>query len=324
MPDAPTQPAPRLLTIGAAQLGPVARDEPREHVVERMLALLAQAAERRVELIVFPELALTTFFPRWWVDDRRDADHWFETEMPGPATKPLFDEAARLGIGMCLGYAELTPPDESGESHHYNTQLLVDPTGGLIGKYRKVHIPGHADHQPWRQFQHLERYFFEEGPDGFPVWRAFGGIVGMMICNDRRWPETYRVMGLQGVELILCGYNTPIHYAPDPSQDILQGFHNSLVMQAGAYQNGTWVVGVAKGGNEEGVESLAQSCIIAPSGQIVAQALTTGDELVVATADLDWCRRYKGTLFDFATYRRPEVYGRITSQKGVVEPPAAG
>ena len=80
-------------------------------------------------------------------------------------------------------------------------------------------------------------------------------------------------MGLQGVELILCGYNTPIHYAPDPSQDILQGFHNALVMQSGAYQNGTWVVGVAKGGVEEGVDSLAESCIIAPSGQIVAQAL---------------------------------------------------
>ena len=112
-----------------------------------------------------------------------------------------------------------------------------------------------------------------------------------MICNDRRWPETYRVMGLQGVELILCGYNTPIHYAPDPSQDILQGFHNALVMQAGAYQNGTWVVGVAKGGVEEGVDSLAQSCIVAPSGQIVAQALTDGRRAGVARCDLDWCRR---------------------------------
>ena len=126
------------------------------------------------------------------------------------------------------------------------------------------------------------------------MWRAFGGLVGMMICNDRRWPESYRVMGLQGVELILCGYNTPIHYVPDPSQDILQGFHNALVMQAGAYQNGTWVVGVAKGGVEEGVDSLAQSMIVAPSGQIVAQAYTAGDELVVARCDLDWCARYTG------------------------------
>ena len=140
------------------------------------------------------------------------------------------------------------------------------------------------------------------------------GLIGMMICNDRRWPESYRVMGLQGVEMILCGYNTPIHYVPDPSQDILQGFHNALVMQSGAYQNGTWVVGVAKGGVEEGVDSLAQSMIVAPSGQIVAQALTTDDELVVARCDLDWCKRYKDTLFDFDRYRRPEVYRRITSQ----------
>ncbi len=151
--------------------------------------------------------------------------------------------------------------------------MLVGPDGREIARYRKVHLPGHEEHEPWRPFQHLERRYFEPGDEGFGVWRAFGGIVGMMICNDRRWPETYRVMGLQGVELILCGYNTPIHYAPDPSQDILQGFHNALVMQAGAYQNGTWVVGVAKGGVEEGVEALAQSCIIAPSGQIVAQAL---------------------------------------------------
>ena len=87
-------------------------------------------------------------------------------------------------------------------------------------------------------------------------------------------------------------------------------------MQSGAYQNGTWVVGVAKGGVEEGVDSLAQSMIVAPSGQIVAQALTAGDELVVARCDLDWCARYQGTVFDFDRYRRPEVYTRITTQRG--------
>jgi predicted amidohydrolase len=193
----------------------------------------------------------------------------------------------------------------------------VERDGRVVATFRKVHIPGHETNEPWRPFQHLERFYFEPGPHGFGVWRAFDGLVGMMICNDRRWPESYRVMGLQGVELILCGYNTPIHYAPDPSQDILQGFHNALVMQSGAYQNGTWVVGAAKAGVEEGVDALAQSCIVAPSGQIVAQAFTTGDELVVARCDLDWCKRYKDTLFDFERYRRPEVYGRITSQRGV-------
>jgi predicted amidohydrolase len=150
------------------------------------------------------------------------------------------------------------------------------------------------------------------------VWEAFGGRIGIATCNDRRWPETYREMGLQGVEMILIGYNTPIHYPPDPAQDRLQGFQSHLVMQAGAYQNSTWVVGAAKGGTEEGVALLAESSIIAPSGEIVAQAETEGDELVLAEADLDECTRYKDTVFDFDRYRRPEMYSRITAQKGVV------
>jgi N-carbamoyl-D-amino-acid hydrolase len=307
---------PRTVTVGAAQLGPIGRHDSREAVVDRLLALLHQAAGSGCDLVVYPELALTTFFPRWYVEDPAELAEFYETEMPGPATKPLFDEARRLGIGFCLGYAELTP-----DGHRYNTMILVERDGREVARYRKVHIPGHEDHEPWRRFQHLERRYFEESPEGFGVWRAYDGLLGMMICNDRRWPETYRVMGLQGVELILCGYNTPLHYAPDPTQDILQGFHNNLVLQAGAYQNGTWVVAVAKGGVEEGVDSLAQSCIVAPSGQIVAQAYTTGDELLVARCDLDWCARYKQTLFDFERYRRPDVYGSITGQKGVVPPP---
>ncbi len=262
----------RNITIGAAQLGPIQKSHSREEVVVRLIALLRQAHGAGCDVVVFPELALTTFFPRWFVDDITEADHWYETEMPSAATQPLFDEAKKLGIGFCLGYAELTS-----DGHRFNTQVLVEKDGTIVAKYRKVHIPGHEHNEPDRPFQHAERYYFEPSNEGFGVWSAFGARVGMMICNDRRWPETYRVMGLQGVELILCGYNTPIHYVPDPSQDILQGFHNALVMQSGAYQNGTWVVGVAKGGVEEGVDSLGQSMIVAPSGQIVAQALTTDD-----------------------------------------------
>ncbi|MFM9083085.1 MAG: N-carbamoyl-D-amino-acid hydrolase [Actinomycetota bacterium] len=305
----------RIVTVGAAQMGPIQRDHSRTDAVARLLDLMREAASRRCDLVVFPELALTTFFPRWFVEDISEADHWYETQMPSPETRPLFEESARLGIGFCLGFAELTP-----DGRRFNTQVLVDKTGREIARYRKVHIPGHEHHEPDRPFQHAERYYFEPSMDGFGVWNAFGGRMGMMICNDRRWPESYRVMGLQGVEMILCGYNTPIHYVPDPSQDILQGFHNALVMQSGAYQNGTWVVGVAKGGIEEGVDSLGQSMIVAPSGQIVAQALTTDDELITASCDLNWCKRYTATLFDFDRYRRPEVYGIITSQRGVTLP----
>ena len=303
----------RLIKVAAAQLGPVQRQDDRTSVVQRLIALLREAHSHKAELVVFPELALTTFFPRWFVEDISTADHWYETQMPSAITRPLFDEAKKLAIGFCLGYAELTSQGE-----RFNTQILVERDGSIVAKYRKVHIPGHEHHEPDRPFQHAERYYFKPSDEGFGVWKAFGGRIGMMICNDRRWPESYRVMGLQGVELILCGYNTPLQYVPDPTQDPLQSFHNALVMQSGAYQNGTFVVGVAKGGIEEGVDSLADSSIIAPSGEILAKTSTTGDEVVTAVCDLDWCNNYKNTLFDFNRYRRPEVYGRITSQRGSI------
>jgi predicted amidohydrolase len=198
-----------VVTVGAAQLGPIARGEGRGEVVKRLVALLHEAKGRGCDLVVFPELALTTFFPRWAMTDQVQIDAFFEREIPGPETQPLFDEAYRLGLAFCLGYAELA--EEAGVTRRYNTAILVDRDGHLVGKYRKIHLPGHAEFEPWRPFQHLEKRYFDVGDLGFGVWRVLGGLVGMCICNDRRWPETYRVMGLQGVEMVLLGYNTPVH-----------------------------------------------------------------------------------------------------------------
>ncbi len=97
----------RNVIVGGAQLGPIAREESRQSVVARMLELMREAGERGCDLVVYPELALTSFFPRWWIEDPDELDAWFEREMPGAATRPLFEEAARLGIGFYMGYAEL-------------------------------------------------------------------------------------------------------------------------------------------------------------------------------------------------------------------------
>ena len=193
-----------MLRIGGAQMGPIHKADSRQVAVGRMLDLLEQAKAQRCDLVVYPELALTTFFPRWYVTDRAEVDAWFEREMPNAATRPLLEKATAYRIGLSFGYAELAP-----DGHHFNTSILVDREGKIVGKYRKVHLPGHAEFDPQRAFQHLEKRYFEPGDLGFPVWRTMGGIIGMCICNDRRWPETYRVMGLQGVELIVLGYNTP-------------------------------------------------------------------------------------------------------------------
>jgi len=310
----------RIITVGACQLGPIQRSDNRKAVVERLMALLRQAGEHGCNLVVFPELALTTFFPRWWMTDQAEIDQFFEQEMPSNETAPLFNEAQRLGIGFYLGFAEI---ERRGKAvHRFNTSILVDRGGKIVGKYRKIHLPGHAEHEPWRAFQHLEKRYFEVGDLGWGVWPSMGGNVGMAICNDRRWPETYRVMGLQDVEMVLLGYNTPRHNTPAPDHDRLSEFHNQLSMQGGAYANATWVVGVAKCGVEEGCEMIGGSSIIASSGVVVAQALTQADELIVARCDLDLGKTYKRSTFNFAVHRQPDQYRLIVERKGAI-PPAA-
>jgi predicted amidohydrolase len=307
----------RVIRVGAAQMGPIQKAESRPAVVRRMLDLLEQAKSEKCDLVVYPELTLTTFFPRWYMEDQAEVDAWFERDLPNAQTRPLFDKAAEYSMAFCFGYAELTP-----DGRHFNTSVLVDRDARIVGKYRKVHLPGHVEFDETRAFQHLEKRYFEPGDLGFPVWRMLGGIFGMCICNDRRWPETYRVMGLQGVEVIVLGYNTPsVNSQRSDEGPVKRHFHNRLSVQAGAYQNSTWVVAVAKGGSEDGYPMIAGSIIVNPEGEIVAQAKTEDDELIVHDCDLDATLFGKQTIFDFSRHRRVEHYGRITSQTGIIPPP---
>jgi predicted amidohydrolase len=303
----------RIVNVALGQLGPIQRSDSRTAVVRRLCALMREAHRLGAHVIVYPELALTTFFPRWYLEDPAEIRSYFERSMPSAETQPLFDLAKELGVGFYLGYAELA--EEAGQLTQYNTAILVDRTGRIIGKYRKIHVPGHFEHEPWRKFQHLEKRYFTPGAS-FDVHHAFGGTVGMALCNDRRWAETYRVMALQGAEMIFIGYNTPVHNAPAPQHDDLSLFHNQLSVQAGAYQNGCWVASVAKGGIEEGVDSIAGSLLVAPSGEVVARCTTRDDEVVLGRCDLDFCAVYKRTTFNFDLHRHPECYGLIVQKKG--------
>jgi len=309
----------RILKVAAAQLGPIQRADTRADVVKRLVAMLREAHASGSTLVVFPELALTTFFPRYFMENQSEIDSYFETAMPNEATQPLFDEAKRLGIGFHLGYAELT--EEGGATRRFNTAILVGPDGNILGKYRKIHLPGHAEHLPGKPYQHLEKRYFDVGNLGFNVWRAFGGIIGVCICNDRRWPETFRVFGLQGVEMVVLGYNTPdsnIYHQQPVHQKM---FHHRLTIQAGAYQNGTWVVATAKAGSEDGHGLIGGTAIVAPTGEIVVQAASDDDEVITYNCDLDVGKDIKENIFNFEQHRRIEHYGLITSQTGVVPPP---
>jgi len=308
----------RRLKVSSAQLGPIHRADSRASVVKRMVEMLKEADSRGSKFVVFPELALTTFFPRYWMDDQNEVDRYFENQMPSPETLPLFELAREKGIGFYIGYAEMS--EEEGGHHRFNTSILVGPDGRLIGKYRKVHLPGNDDHRPNVPYQHLEKKYFEVGNLGFNVWKMFKEevIVGQCICNDRRWPETFRVMGLKGAEMVVLGYNTPSDnvYAPH-EPPYLRVFHHMLSLQAAAYQNGIWVVATAKAGKEDGYWLHGGSVIVAPTGEVVAKGTTEEDEVISYDCDLALGEYIRNTTFNFARHRRPEHYKLISERAGV-------
>jgi len=305
----------RRLGFAVAQLGPIQKAESRASAVARLFEMLKEAKSRGAAYVVFPELALTTFFPRYWMSEEEAKELYFEKSMPSAETQVLFDYAAEHGIGFYLGYAELTP-----EGRCFNTAILVNRKGKIIGRYRKIHLPGHSDHQPQAPFQHLEKKFFEVGNEGFHVFNTDEAKIGLCICNDRRWPETYRVLTLQSAEIVMLGYNTPsvnLHWNEPPH---LRMFHHLLCLQASAYQNSVWVMAAAKCGSEDGHHLFGGSAIVSPTGEIVAQAQSEEDEVIFVNADLAIGEPFRKFQFNYAKHRRPEHYNMIVERVGAGEP----
>ncbi|EXJ93955.1 hypothetical protein A1O1_02348 [Capronia coronata CBS 617.96] len=353
----PPSAGPRKVIVAGAQLGPVHVYTPLSETIERMIKLMDDGHQKQAKLIVYPEIAPVTFFPRHILEGD-ELEQYFDREVDGdpaksPNLKPLFDRAREYKMDMYLGYAECT-----GDDHvHYNTAVYYSgQVDRVISKYRKVHLPGtfepYASKDATNQ---LEKRYFKPGNLGFQAFRApdlipgavtqksgtkpnepdtlgkGDPIMGMLICNDRRWPEAWREYGLQGVEVVLCGYNTTA-WSPDllgTSEKISTRekakeealFHNKLCVAYNSYANACFSINVAKCGVEDGKYPLiGGSCIVDCDGAVVVEASTEEDELIVAEIDLAMCRRGKEKVFAFERHRRIEHYGRIATQTGVVEP----
>ncbi|CCF33494.1 carbon-nitrogen hydrolase [Colletotrichum higginsianum] len=335
--------ASRTLKVAAAQMGTTNYTDARSKTLDRMLALLDDAAAKGAQLVLFPETAFTTFFPRHLINDPVELDSFFEHGdiVTQPQTKPLFDKATERGTDIAVGFAEKTDDGETFNSCVY----FHAKSGSILSKYRKIHLPG--DFEPFADpnaTNQLEKRYFKPGDLGFNAFRVpdlvpssperGDPIFGMMICNDRRWAESWRVLGLQGVEVVLCGYNTA-GFAPhlwgssadmDPDEARSKAlFHHKLVMQAHSYTNACFSISAARCGLDDGkYDLIGGSCITGPEGELIAEASTTEDEVVYAEINLDACRPGKERTFDFARHRRVEHYSCITEQTGVVEPPKLG
>jgi predicted amidohydrolase len=228
---------PRLLTVAAAQMGPVkSLSTPRPETLDRMLKLLEKASEKNVKLLVYPELAFTTFFASYMIKDPQELAEFFEQASPSdpyafvdsPNIKPLIDRTNELGIDLYFGFGERWI--DNAKTTDFNTAVYYSASQRkCLAKYRKVHLPGRQEPLTTPGFaQQLEKRYFTVGDLGFQAFRAPGlvegvltakdvgaaaaskgnqgkgdTIIGMLLCNDRRWAEAWRCYGLQGVELLL-------------------------------------------------------------------------------------------------------------------------
>ncbi|CAO2657166.1 Nn.00g032920.m01.CDS01 [Neocucurbitaria sp. VM-36] len=331
---------PRVIRIAAAQVGAIHRSDTRQDTLARLVCLLDEASTKGAQVVLFPECTFTTFFPRYFFTDEAELESYFEhgDVVTSAKTKPLFDRAKELGVDVCIGFAEAT---EEGE--HYNTCVYYHAkSGSILSKYRKIHLPGDVEPFPEPDaVNQLEKRYFKPGNLGFKAFRVAElhnatlergePIFGMIICNDRRWAEAWRCLGLQGVEVVFAGFNTP-GFAPqmwgasvdqDPQEARAEAiFHHKLVMQAHSYTNACFSVSAARCGLDDGKYDLVGgSTIVGPNGKILAESKTEQDEIIIADCDLDLCLPGKTRTFDFGRHRRIEHYGILASQTGVIEPP---
>jgi predicted amidohydrolase len=293
--------------------------------MKRLIALLNSSVEQGAQLVVFPETTFTTFFPRYLFDNDEEMESYFEQDNGGDSiadsknVKPLFDRAKELRVDIWVGYGERTS-----EGRHFNSAVYFSGRlSKVLSKYRKVHVPGYKELPFPGAEVHLEKRYFEFGDLGFQAFRApnlvsnsekagtseqdTSGkgdvILGSLICNDRRWSEGWRAYGLQGVELVMVGFNTngkadDIYRPPKPIslEDARKEalFHHRLVMQANSYANSCFSISAGRCGMDDGhFDLIGGSSIVDSDGHIIAEAKTTDDEVVLATIDLNECQRGK-------------------------------
>lgn len=267
-----------------------------DDTLRRMEQLVQSAAEQEVQIACFPELVLSGYFPRS-KPDKCHQKYFLEDH----------DEPLQSIIAMALNYkvALIIPYAEREGSNYYNTALVVNRDGIMIGKYRKMHLPLDQPDATGRVRNYEPRHF-SPGNLGFPVFEIEGLKFGIQICFDRHLPEGFRCLALAGAQLVFLPTNSPSY----GRRDRLQQWRQLLAVRA--YENGVYLIAAAKAGMEENESYLGGSAMISPRGEILAEAQGEDDELVVATIDLTKLKEARTDL-PFHLARRPGMYKIINN-----------
>ncbi|MDI2098651.1 carbon-nitrogen hydrolase family protein [Ruicaihuangia caeni] len=267
---------------------------------DKMVALTKEAAAGGADLVMFHELATTDYF---CYDDEESKHFALAEPVPGPSTDALLEAARSTGVAVLL------PLYEVDAATRYNTVVYLDPERGILGKYRKTHIPvlGATNGQKGAN----EGFYFDAGDTGFVLPGPIAGLsTGSAICYDRHFPESGRAYAMQGAHLL---------FVPTAS------YRDSIIkeiwkaeLQTFAFQNSIYVAGVNKigpvlgDGVKPGSRYPGGSVIFSPEGRVLAEC-GDGEEIAYADVDAEHCERVRAGAMNFLNARQPQHYGLLVS-----------
>jgi N-carbamoylputrescine amidase len=271
--------------IACVQMEPTVGDTAAN--VAKSLTMIETAAGQGAQVIVLPELANSGYV----FSSRAEAFALAEPVPDGPTTTAWIAAAARHAVTLVAGIAE-----RSGD-RLYNSAVVIGPSG-YIGTFRKVHL--------WNE----ENLYFEPGDLGFPVFDTPFGRIGVMICYDGWFPEGYRLLALQGADLVCI----PTNWVPIPGQDPKREAMANILCMAAAHCNSVVVAAADRVGTERGQPFLGQSLIVSHTGWPVAgPASARHEEIIMADVDLSDARRKRNwnAFNQVLRDRRKDVYDEM-------------
>jgi predicted amidohydrolase len=268
----------------------------KKQIVKRLTALVKEAADQGVHIACTTELCLTPFFCRQLI---RNNDYLFDT-LPSALTDPLVKETSKNNMALILAYGERDG------IKRYNSALVFDTDGTVLGKYRKVHIPAYFPSNLPGGTGSYERLYFTPGDLEFPAFdiRTLEARIGVQICYDRMFPEGYRILGLKGVDIVF----NPTNYATYGQEYRIQVW--GRLVQSRAYENGMFVCIPNKAGVDGDRENVGRSLVISPRGDILKTGSADKEEVVAQEIDLEEAEEGRRRI-PYWRDRRPDTYGAL-------------
>ena len=282
-----------IVKVGLVQMS---CDQKPEANLKKAIARIGDAAKKGAQIICLQELFRSQYFCQ-----TEDIELFKLAEtIPGPTTDALGKVARQKKVVILASLFE-----KRAAGVYHNTAVIIDATGKIAGKYRKMHIPDDP--------LYYEKFYFTPGDLGFQTHNTQYGKVGALVCWDQWFPEAARLTALSGAEFIF--YPTAIGWLPDEGEEMNQAQHSAweTIQRAHAIANGVYVVVVNRVGREGKLNFWGQSFVADPFGRIIAKASADKEEVLVVSCDLDKIEETRQN-WPFLRDRRIDFYAPLSSR----------